>query len=98
MNSTGDAELLIAARSALLDALEALVEQRDALVLVGAQAIYLHTGGLPPFSCPQKRGHSTSRRTGNADPQTTCGGLHRPAMIETGLATPPITSIHQSVT
>ncbi|HEY4277018.1 MAG TPA: hypothetical protein VGM91_02295 [Conexibacter sp.] len=36
--------MLIAARAALLDALDALVEQRDALVLIGAQAIYLHTG------------------------------------------------------
>lgn len=34
----------IAARTALLDALEALREQGDALVLVGAQAIYLYTG------------------------------------------------------
>jgi hypothetical protein len=45
MSPAGDAELLIAARAALLDALEALTEQRDALVLIGAQAIYLHTGG-----------------------------------------------------
>jgi hypothetical protein len=44
MSPAGDAELLIAARSALLDALDALVDQRDALVLIGAQAIYLHTG------------------------------------------------------
>jgi hypothetical protein len=28
----------------LLDALEALAAHRDALVVVGAQAIYLHTG------------------------------------------------------
>ncbi len=47
MNGPGDAELAIAARAALLDALEALVEQRDALVLIGAQAIYLHTGAAP---------------------------------------------------
>jgi hypothetical protein len=36
--------LYIVARTVLLDALDALGEQRDALVLVGAQAIYLHTG------------------------------------------------------
>jgi hypothetical protein len=47
MSQPGDAELLIAARSALLDALDALVAQREALVLIGAQAIYLHTGGAP---------------------------------------------------
>ena len=44
MSPAGDAEPLVAARSALLDALQALAAQRDALVLVGAQAIYLHTG------------------------------------------------------
>jgi hypothetical protein len=41
MSPAGDAELLVAARSALLDALDA---HREALVLIGAQAIYLHTG------------------------------------------------------
>ena len=34
----------VLARGVLLDALEALGEQRNAVVLVGAQAIYLHTG------------------------------------------------------
>ncbi|MGE3510048.1 MAG: hypothetical protein AB7N65_14325 [Vicinamibacterales bacterium] len=42
------------ARTVLLDALEALNEQRDAVVLVGAQAIYLHTGdaeiAVPAFT------------------------------------------------
>jgi hypothetical protein len=47
MSPTGDADLLVAARSALLDALEALTEQRNALVLIGAQAIYIHTGSAP---------------------------------------------------
>jgi hypothetical protein len=47
MSGPGDADLLVKARSALLDALEALSDQRDALVLVGAQAIYLHTGAAP---------------------------------------------------
>ncbi len=37
-------DLLIKARSALLDALEALTEQHDSIVVVGAQAIYLHSG------------------------------------------------------
>jgi hypothetical protein len=40
----GDADLLVPARTTLLDALEALADQRDALVLIGAQALYLHTG------------------------------------------------------
>lgn len=38
----------VAARRVLLDALEALSEHRDALVLVGAQAVYLRTGDLLP--------------------------------------------------
>lgn len=38
------APITIAARRVLLDALEALEDQRDGLVLVGAQAIYLYTG------------------------------------------------------
>lgn len=42
---TGAADpLYAAARKALLDALEAFGDQRSAVVLVGAQAIYLHTG------------------------------------------------------
>jgi len=40
----GAADLLIDSRSTLLDALEALSVHRDAIVLVGAQAIYLYTG------------------------------------------------------
>lgn len=36
--------LYILARTTLLDALEALGEHRDAIVLIGAQAVYLHTG------------------------------------------------------
>jgi hypothetical protein len=34
----------VAARRALLDALEALREHIDSIVVVGAQAVYLHTG------------------------------------------------------
>lgn len=37
-------ELYVKARRVLLDALQALGEQRHALILVGAQAIYVHTG------------------------------------------------------
>jgi len=43
MSPAGDADLLVAARSALLDALAVLAAHREALVLIGAQAIYLHT-------------------------------------------------------
>lgn len=37
-------ELYVLARRVLLDALEALGEHRHAAILVGAQAIYMHTG------------------------------------------------------
>lgn len=49
MNLFGDssADLLVQARSALLDALAALDEHRDAVVVVGAQAIYLRTSSAP---------------------------------------------------
>lgn len=39
------ADLLGDARAVLLDALDALQECRAAVVVIGAQAIYLHTGG-----------------------------------------------------
>jgi len=46
--------LYVVARAVLLDALDAIGEQRDAVVLVGAQAIYLHTGdtdiAVPAFT------------------------------------------------
>ena len=44
MNQPGVTDLYARARAALLDALEALEAHRDAVVLVGAQAIYLYTG------------------------------------------------------
>ncbi|WP_405429414.1 GSU2403 family nucleotidyltransferase fold protein [Micromonospora sp. NBC_00617] len=47
MSGLGDGDLLVAARGALLDALEALRRHADAVVVVGAQAIYLHTGAAP---------------------------------------------------
>jgi hypothetical protein len=40
----GAADLLIEARSTLLDAVDALSVHRNAIVLVGAQAIYQYTG------------------------------------------------------
>jgi len=38
--------LYVIARGVLLDALEGLGAQRDAVILVGAQAVYLHTGAV----------------------------------------------------
>lgn len=39
--------LLVRARSVLLDALTALAEHRDTVIVIGAQAIYLHTSAAP---------------------------------------------------
>ena len=49
MNSPGGTEddLLVRSRSALLDALQALDAQRDAVIVIGAQAIYLRTSSAP---------------------------------------------------
>jgi len=47
MSSPGEADdLLIRARSALLDALDALDEHRDSVVVIGAQAVYLRTASV----------------------------------------------------
>lgn len=48
MNNPGDSpgNLLIRARSVLLDAIDALAEQKSSVILIGAQAVYLHTGSL----------------------------------------------------
>jgi len=43
----GRQDLLVAARAALLDALEALEGHRDAVVVIGAQAIYLRATASP---------------------------------------------------
>ena len=46
MNQSGDPDLRVRTRRALLDALEALDNQLSALVLIDAQALYLHTGDV----------------------------------------------------
>jgi hypothetical protein len=43
MSPSGDDDLMVIARRVLLDALDAPSDDRDAQVLIGAQAIYLHT-------------------------------------------------------
>lgn len=54
MNATGGSSenLLVRAREALLDALEALGQQRDALIVIGAQAVYVRTGDLDVALAP----------------------------------------------
>lgn len=44
MSQPGEGDLLVRVRTALLDALEALDRHRASVVVVGAQAVYLHTG------------------------------------------------------
>ena len=44
MSNSGEADLMVEARSALFDALEALAAHANSVVVIGAQAIYLHTG------------------------------------------------------
>lgn len=46
MNPPGGAELRIRTRAALLDALGALEEQLEAVIVIGAQALYFHTGDV----------------------------------------------------
>jgi hypothetical protein len=47
MKAPGGNDLLVEARSALLDALDALRAHRNSVIVIGAQAIYLHTGAAP---------------------------------------------------
>ena len=45
-SGVGQTDLLVRARSVLLDAIDALREHNDAIIVVGAQAVYLRTGGV----------------------------------------------------
>jgi hypothetical protein len=47
MSSPGETDLLVLARSALLDALDALGAHRNSVIVIGAQAIYVRTAGAP---------------------------------------------------
>lgn len=49
---SGESNLIIEAREALIDAVEALGTQAKSLILVGAQAIYLHTDQLELVVAP----------------------------------------------
>ncbi len=53
--------LYVLARRVLLDALEALGDQQDAVILVGAQAVYLHTPVRRISPLPSTRPMETSR-------------------------------------
>lgn len=46
MKMSGEGNVTVEARRALLDALEALTPHLDSLILVGSQAIYIHASGM----------------------------------------------------
>ncbi len=54
MRETGVNEIYVLSRRVLLDALEALGKHRQAVILVGSQAVYLHVGdadlAVAPFT------------------------------------------------
>lgn len=83
MSLSGEAELLVRARSVLLDALEALAQHRESLVIVGAQAIYLHTGrvDLPLAEATKDSDVAIDPRELDDDPQLgtamRAAGFHR---------------------
>ena len=89
MKTPGAADILIAARGVLFDAMDALPEQRSALVLVGAQAICLHTGRAPCRigGVDQRFGHRdgsshAARRSAARGRDATCG-IHARSVDDT---------------
>ena len=72
MNSPGDVDptdLLVQTRAALLDAIDALGAHRDAVIVIGAQAVYLRTGGSTSRS-PRPRRTLTWHSIHEASPTT----------------------------
>lgn len=78
MNRLGDDndDLRVRTRRALLDALEALRDQLDALVVIGAQAVYLHTGEVE-VALPAE--------TKDADIGIDAGKLHEDPRLEAAI-------------
>ena len=68
--------LYAATRRALLDALDALASQHDGLVLVGAQAIFLHTGDVD---------EAIATETKDADLAIDPAALHATPLLETAM-------------
>jgi hypothetical protein len=62
--------LIVQSRAALLDALEALHEHRDNVIVVGAQAVYLRTGNasvaIAEADKRQRSGPRSARAVGGA--------------------------------
>ena len=62
----------VAARRVLLDALEDLAEHRDAIIVVGAQAVYLRTGAANVGVAEYTRPMATSRSPATCSPTAPC--------------------------
>jgi len=77
MSDPGETEdLLVRSRTALLDALEALDDHRDSVVIIGAQAIYLRTEGAPV---------AVAEATKDSDLAIDPRSLHDDPLIETAM-------------
>ena len=84
--------LYVAARGVLLDALEGLGEQRDALILAGAQAIYVHTGAADLAIAETAARSITARRKGRTH---SASSVRFPATVPHFGASGPSRSGHQ---
>jgi len=99
----GNDPLYVEARRALLDALDALGSQREAVTIVGAQAIYLHTGegdlavapyttdgdlSLAPASLSDSPTIAESMHAAGFSPQDQPGSWRSPTGIEIDLMVP----------
>ena len=95
--------LYAVARTVLLDALEALGEQRDAVILVGAQAIYFHTGdadiAVPAFTTDGDLVIEPSRLKGEPKLADAMTGAHFAPGVQPGiwLATREVDSVPTTV-
>jgi hypothetical protein len=88
MNLSGDAELLVAARRTLLDALEALAEQREALVLVGPGLCRFWTGAQVDLGEGTNKSANTPARTSlHRKPHDRDAAGGRPFGLEVGSPT-----------
>jgi hypothetical protein len=67
--------LYVNAREVLLDALEALGPHRASLILVGAQAIYLHTGEADIAVAPFTTDHRSHFACGSARARRGAAGI-----------------------
>jgi hypothetical protein len=84
----------VAARAALLDALGALDEHADAVIIVGAQAIYLHTGdgdlAVAPFTTDGDLALDPAKLTGDPPLEVTMRAAGFELALEGGSVEPGI--------